>query len=346
MIFCIGISFSFSAAALAIDTSSGPASQADAPVLMEQARQAYEHGMYSDAIAPLERLLNRYPGYPDATTYRILRAWLGHSFLAIKMPEKAITPLETYIEGAGASDQMRGQTHIKLWARIWIIESYLQLEKYREALIASDELKNDPDHTITPELEARSLLLKARTLIALDREPEAAPLVNAALGPATLCGEPKALGEARLLGLELKIHDCSRLASARTLEEAEAIDQLERRGTCLAEAVVLFEKLADSKSEDHADLGRVTLGLAYKNYIHSCQNPPAPQGKSRTSAQQKRTYLVELAAKVVPACRAQAGTASLLLQKWKKDKRLSPSMETTVNSLILNTQTQAQETQL
>jgi tetratricopeptide (TPR) repeat protein len=334
--------FFASSLAQAIDTSSGPATPAGAAVLLSEARQDYEHGLYEESIAPIERLLNRYPGYPDAKTYRELRAWLGHCLLVARKPEQAITPLETYIEGAGPSDQnqARGPGMLRVWGRIWLIEAYLQLEKYREALIAAQELLSDADHRATPEFEARSLLLAARALIALNRENDAQQRVDAASRAALLSGEPKVLGEQRLLQLELKLYRCSLWPSAKRLNEAETIDQLDRRGTCLEEAIIDFERLASAKSEEHLSLGQETLNLGYRRYLSACKNPPeAMPAQINPSPRQRATYLSELSAKVGPACRQHAASGAELLRQWVKSPEAksavaSRSAETGVRTMI------------
>ncbi|MDR3606709.1 MAG: hypothetical protein P4M08_04925 [Oligoflexia bacterium] len=305
----------------AVETSSGPTTMEGAEVLWHDAKKAYEEGLYDEAIPPIERLLSRYPGYPDAKRYRELRAWLGHAWLAQGKPEKAISPLQAYLEGAGRTDSSlwtSEESVNRAHARIRIVDAYTQLRKFQDALIAVEELKKDPAHNLTSELEARSLLQEARLLIALGRQNEAATLVVSASAPAQRAAQPAVLGEQRLLETELKAETCARFPSAKALEESETINQLDRRGICLEEAMLYFERLVNAKSETHSELARDLFSRAFKNYKEACANPPpSTKTKVQTTAQQKVTYREELAAKLIPACQAHAENAAALLRKWK-----------------------------
>jgi hypothetical protein len=163
-------------------------------------------------------------------------------------------------------------------------------------------------------------LLQARALIALGREDEAQGRVDAAEKPAQLTGDPKRLGEQRILELELKLHRCQLWPSAPALSEAETIDQLEHRGQCLEESLLGFERLVLSKSEDHVALARLSLQSGFESYLEACESPPAPVSaphkKPFTSAQ-KSKYRSELVAKTGPACAQHAESASQLLRQWE-----------------------------
>jgi tetratricopeptide (TPR) repeat protein len=310
--------------AFAIENSSGPATPEGAKLTWTEARDAYQQGHYADAIGPIERLLARYPGYPDATAYLEARAWLGHSQLVLGAPSEAVAPLSAYIEGAG-----RANPPLTSQARIWLGDSYVELGHYQEALLTARELalklEAAPDAALPPEFEAQALQLKARALIGLGRMEEAARAVASAASPSERSAKPPILGEQRLLETRIKARECGRLPSAPSLEEAETIDQLNRRGLCLEESIVLFERLITTGSEEHVQRGEEMVAGAFTDYTKACENPPAPVFRAKnhhassmhgTPAARAR-YRTELIARLMPSCRAHAASASELLRKWQ-----------------------------
>ncbi|HLD99675.1 MAG TPA: tetratricopeptide repeat protein [Bdellovibrionota bacterium] len=283
----------------AADTSTGPAAPADAEILWNDGKAAFERGDFETAAYALKRIVDRYPGYPG---YLEAHRLLGESFLRLDKPKAAIAPLKYYISGTRDA-QNAARTRLSLG------EAYLALKQFREAYLTALEIEKSPN----PLPEGQ--LLRAQANIGLNRDAEALRIVSSVRKSLP----PSAIPRASWIELRLKTRACSRLASRSPLEEGYVLEQMDRRSTCLLEAMLLFQKTLELENPDFAEKARTEMLSAYELYSQVCLNPPRPPGKKRSQIELKR-YRIELSTLLRKKCNRHYQEASALLESWAPAK--------------------------
>jgi tetratricopeptide (TPR) repeat protein len=312
------ISCSFALPALAADSSVGPVSEAEGVILWKESQTDYSRENCQDALNPLKRLVDRYPGYPTASDYRKARFELGHCYFELKKDKEAVRTLKTYLEGSGEhpdSDQ----------ARELLGRAQLRLKQFHEADLTSQELQKSE----APEAQAKALLLRSQVWIARDQNEKAKASVISALSLAESLKSKPLLGEARATEYEIMTRECLRSSStqrhkkgkALLKDEAHVRSEIETRGTCLTEALVQFRKVLGTEHEPSAERALTLAKNSFADYRQACENPPQPPAlkpRDRT-ADQLRKYRNELVDNLSQIYENHRKTAVQMIVNWKQE---------------------------
>ncbi len=294
--------------------AAGPASDEEARILWVDGKKAMDEGRYDQAIVPLERLVARYPGYPGFIESRLL---LGKALLQQGRPKDAQPYLKDYIQDQGTSAEA-------IRARLLLIRTRLALGEYNEALLGAIEVSRWVNNK--PELLAETLLLKARAQIGLKQDMRAESTLDSAKKTLTDQMPASLRTEAFAAGLKLKLLACAKFPSAGPLDESQIRDQLDRRGTCLLQSLLIHRQALAAGDMALARLAQSELTQAARNYSHTCSNPPPPPpitiGPDKTrktrTAQQVKTYNREMSVVLEQDCRAKLKQGYDLTQGWKE----------------------------
>ncbi|MGK5081902.1 tetratricopeptide repeat protein [Bdellovibrionota bacterium FG-1] len=273
-------------------TSVGPTSRGESEILWKDGHASFEARNFSRAAYLLERLLARYPGHPNSTEAQFL---LSHSYLELKKPEKAKRLLKDYV-------LTHPKTEDGIAARIELMRAYLALHQPSEALLTSDEnlhilsAQTPQKSEKAPLFHVETLVLKAKALIQLDRDPQSSAAIASVQAVVADKAPPSLKGE--LLGVRqaLKLRSCAKFPSANFLEEAQARDQLGRRGECILESLLFFHQTLLTADLASAQESKDRLLTGFKSYLKACSKPPGPPAlhpKPRTP-DQTHAYLREL----------------------------------------------------
>lgn len=313
----MSVSFWITSAALASDPSTGPTSNAEAAILWADSQSAFQAQKYSASITPLERLLARYPGYPDLKDYREIRYQLGKCYFETRDSasenKKTNQLLHAYLEGSGEHPH-------RLEALELIGRLQLREKNYDEAMLVALELGKTED----PSFKARSLTLKARALLGkgqLSAAKEIA-LSNGTLARTTRSEE--ILGEAELVQLEILIAECD-VKTPQVQSEDEVRTQIQERGACLQESLVHYRELLNADDEHSAKSADEIVLAAYHTYSKACSNPPAPpplvvDGKpKKRTPEQLKNYHSELSQHLRSIYAVQKQTALSFIKNWENE---------------------------
>src|SRR6185437_5970364 len=254
---------------------------------------AFQEGHYQDAINSLQRLVDRYPGYPG---YLEAHRYLGRSLMLVNRPADAEKPLRSYINATG--DRKLG-----IQTRLWLAEDELMLSKANQAylttLAVEKETKERGPHP-DQSLYAQSQFLKTRALLAMNQDRRAQRVLDSiALSPAVE-SNPMLKGGLARTQIELKLRSCAKLpvtgSHAKPMTDGQARDQFSQRALCLQEALALFETAAESGDSQTATDAGHRISEAYRAYAMAVRNPPPPIGLRPTEStpEQKKQYKVEL----------------------------------------------------
>ena len=300
-------------------TSVGPTSPEEARLLLSDGNDAFEARNYEDAAVKLKRLVARYPGYPG---YLPAHLTLGRALLALNRPEEAVAPLKYYVS-ASKTPKARG------WGRVYLARAYLLTGKPREALSMSGEIEREKilpggvggakTDAEAADLVAESLLIRARALMALERDAEALTAVTSArkLDP----WRPGTRGESAGLELELVLRSCARMSTPGPLAEDQVRNQLERRGVCLSESLIPLRTIAETGDKTSLEEATKAELKAWENFSQACANPPKPpenlpDKKKKRTPEQLKEYFKELDQVLREDCRKRAASALGILAEW------------------------------
>ena len=301
----IALTFSHPTWAADSGNSSGPTSDSEAKILWTEGKADFEAKKFQDAARTLSRYIDRYPSYPGYLDAQLL---LGMSYLSMKQPEKALKPLKYYAEALGNSTaSMRG--------RLPLGQTYLQLKKFNEAYLVSEELLHyTTTKTSPPGFNLKALLLKTEALVGMNRDVRANQALDAFRKE--LKKDPDAEASDlrapfRFSELTLKTRSCSKFPSPGQLDEAQTRSQLIRKGDCLLEASTVFMELIRTGDEDWVKPAIPVLENSYHDYKKGCASPPNPPGKR--TAQELASYKQELTMLLKKDCRAKMDRAIEIL---------------------------------
>ncbi len=277
--------------------SVGPRSEEETQFLLRESREAFDSGRADDAARLLKRLVSRYPSHPEMAKSQLL---LGKSLTVLGKPKEAIPHLLRAIEAWG--NQPDGVA-----ARLPLGRAYLAAADPRAALVVVRELTQGPaGKKASAEVLSEALQIQAYAHLALKKETDArrdlhSLVVSAAA--ANTAGQPlppTILAETAWLELKLKSNECARLPAPGRMEEGQARVQMERRGTCVQEAVLFALRTADAEPLAWAPKAAASLSDILKGFERACRNPPVPPG-ARSSTQLKK-YRQELVQHLLPLC--------------------------------------------
>ncbi len=265
--------------------SIGPHSEQEAALLLQEGNLAFKNGKFADSARLLRRLVARYPSHAGIAR---TRHTLALSLLAIGKPKEAIPYLQKVIEIWGSSaDGMR--------ARLPLARAYLQANDPRAALIAVLEIRNAP-----VDIRSEALLLQSQAHLELRNNLKASRAVE----EASLLLKDEQASEAEWIRLTLKHRECERLPSKGPLDEAQTLAQIERRGACLQEAILIATRvLTHSTDPGWLKKTKESLTSSVDRFLKACQNPPPPAEK-RNRIELKK-YRAELVFRLKSLCEKQ-----------------------------------------
>ena len=298
-------------------TSVGPTSAEEASVLFEEGQKSFHDESYQTVIDDLQRLVDRYPAAPG---YLAAHRMLGIAYLNLGKFKRALTPLKYYVQTAGNSTA-------GLETRLWLGAAYLGLGQSNDAYLCAAEIinrleKEEDRKKITPvgqlrDIQIQALLLKADALLMQDHSERAIRAMTSA--EQLISPDSPALLQAYLarVQLEIKTGECSRFSKTGPLEELQVKNQMERKGTCLLQAAMIYHDTLKTGEKKWSAVATQDLKAALKNYSLSCAHPPRPPGK-RTQLELRR-YTAELAELLRPECERNHTKLKELLNTWKQE---------------------------
>jgi tetratricopeptide (TPR) repeat protein len=302
--------------ALAADSSIGPVSEAESAILWKDSQKYYKSADYENAISRLKRLVDRYPGSPTATDYRMARFELGHCYFELKQDKEAIRTLKTYLEGPGEHPKAEE-------AREMLGLAQLRSKKIQEAYLTSLELEKYE----APETQAKAFLLRSQVWIARNQNEKAKASTVSALALAHQTQSKSLLGRAHELEFEIRTRECAPMNQAKRKpgreikEESKVRSEIDTRGTCLTEALIPFRQSLTPEHSASADQAVSVAIQAFKDYRLACENPPNPprlKPKDRTAEQLKR-YRNELVDNLTQVYETHRKAALQMLINWKQE---------------------------
>jgi tetratricopeptide (TPR) repeat protein len=290
-----------------VPTSLGPTSQEEAQILWQDGQTSYAEARFQDTVNQLSRYVDRYPGNPGFLEAYFL---LGRSYFELKRFKEALKTFQYYITS-------KGITPASAEANVWVGRSYLELGKFQEALQVSIEL--DQLQSLPPEIILWKLLIKSRALLSLGHEAKASNTINIAEHEISETTSKALIGHINTLKLQAKTMSCARLKALAPLDETQALSLIERRGTCLLEALLTFNKILKTEDPTSAAEAATHLNKAFEAYKKACIHPPLPKpihGHTRTFKEMK-SYRAELAELLLKNYRENSLHAFTLLNSWK-----------------------------
>ncbi|MEO7164924.1 MAG: tetratricopeptide repeat protein [Bdellovibrionia bacterium] len=302
LIFILPCNLSYSA-----PTSLGPTSQEEAEILWQDGQTSYAEDRFQDAINQLGRYVDRYPGRVGYLEAHFL---LGKSYFGLKKFKEALKSFQYYVTSKGINPTSAE-------ANVWVGRSYLELRKFQEALQVAIEL--DQLQALPPEVVLWKLLIKSRALVGLRHEVKASNTIELAEHEISESTSKALVGQIYSLKLQAKALSCARLQAVVPLEEIQALSLTERRGTCLLETLLTFNKILKTDDPASAADAATYLNQAFDAYRKACIHPPLPKpipGHPRT-AKQLKTYRAELSELLLKNYRENALHGSELLNSWK-----------------------------
>ena len=308
-------------------SSRGPTSDEEAALLWKDGQKAYDLSNYSEAIQNLQRLVDRYPGKPGYLQAHYL---LGHSLVKSGDTKHAIEPLRYFIAASSPADES--------WsARLLLAQAYLDTGKFQEAKLTALEIQNRINQknlpAISPDFVIEAVLVRSAALFGLKHFAEAAQLSQSAEGLLTPQSSAALTGKTLLHGLKMKTFQCSQLGSKGPLSEAQLRNQFDRRGSCLLEALLIFQRIAKAEDTLSLDTAEKELGLAFQTYRHACLSPPQASGVVRTPKQALQ-FRAELGNSLFQDFKKVANRSQELLTSWKSSS--SPIVQGSIQRLSMN----------
>ena len=315
----------------AVATSTGPTSKTDAALHWQLGKEALEAAevsskqiptegaaktQFQDAINHLQRYVDRYAGSPN---YLEAHYYLGLAYQGLNQTAKAIAPLK-YCVNTSALEAVLG-----LKCRVALGRAYLKQKKHHEAEligleaepIAEGAKKTPLALNLTLELQ----LIKAEALLLLKQEARAAGILQRTLTQVAPDAAAELKGQASLLQLKLKLTECSHLPSQNSLDEGQVQSELERKGTCLLEALVVMNQTLSNDDLASARAATTVAQNAFESYLNLCQSPP--QKLIRTSPglsrKEKRRAYLELTDHLIQNCRKKSEAGIELIEGWKAE---------------------------
>lgn len=150
-------------------------------------------------------------------------------------------------------------------------------------------LDRTPADRLAP-VQSRARLLQAQSQFALGQYAETEKTLDLAEA-----GAPASLGEeGGILRIRLRLVECGRFPSAARLSEEQAIDQFDRKATCLQDALSRFKPGADSPARLGARQALREEAAKLRGYAEKPPLPPRAQagaGHAKRYSQELSTLL-------------------------------------------------------
>ncbi len=248
-------------------TSTGPTSDQEAEFLWKEGQNAIQELRFQDASLTLQRLIDRYPSKKGYLKAHLL---LGKSFIRLGKAKEAVPLLQNFILSTPSKREAA-------YAQIELGHAYIELKKWNEAYLTTLEMNHLASQTELPsDFLLGSLLVKVQSLLGLHHPLRATQALESTEKQITDKNSAEVRGQASVLKLHLKILNCAQLPIPGPLDEAQIMDQLDRKGTCLQEALLLFQKTLQTGDLLSATTTASQLNENFDSYIHQCSHPPHP----------------------------------------------------------------------
>lgn len=295
---------------IAADSNASQPIESSARTLWDQGRSAYFASHYQEALVHLKELIDFYPAQEGYLQAHLL---LGQSYLKLKNPAAAIEPLKYYINATSQSPK-------SILARIALAQAYLNLRKFSEAELISYEIQQmEAKYTLKSDEKIEALLIQARAFIGFHQENKAAERIQDIKKQLTETNSSSIQGQTFALELKLKALKCSQLPSQRTLEEGQVIDQMNRRGTCLLEALLPLQKVLTIGELESIQFSVDEIEKAFESYFQTCAYPPLPPLTPKRTEKQLTRYRQELSDHLMKNCKKVPQEALELILAWKSE---------------------------
>ncbi len=278
--------------------------QNEAKTLWIESQSALTHNDLENAIYFLKQFVSRYPGQPDFLKAQIL---LGSALRKSGKTEESIPYFTDYIRNTQINPD-------SIQARLELSQAYLDTKKFSEAHLAVLEAEKALQTRPNLELRIPVLFMKAQSWIALDRDFQAFQLIESLEKQFMQGSDLKMKGKGYNLKITAKTHLCAQLNLKGNLNESQIHNQIERRGLCLLEALLIFQKTLQIGHHPFIDSTTIELEKAFSDYHQACSHPPAPKSRTRQAQNQ---FQKELADWLIPECQKKSSTALELLDSWK-----------------------------
>jgi len=327
------ISLSHSMAASSTMSSYGPTSLSEAKLLWEDGTKALEEAQlaelqsdqplqkeraqkqYKEAASFLQRYVDRYPGSPH---YLESHLYLGQAYLGLHQANKAAVALKYCVYSSNVEPFMN------LKSRLSLAQANLELGQYALAETVTNEASAlIQNHSELPTvLVQRISLLRAEALLQLGQFELSHRLLQNTLDQLnTLPSSPPATelkAEAYLLQMKYRLKECSllphvaatQIANQASIEEGQILDQMNRRGTCLLEALLPYRKELELNIFPIAQKASETLQKNLHAYAQTCRAPSASWFVSKKARNEITDVLID-------RCHTQLMLGFEFLQSWK-----------------------------
>ena len=292
----------------AAPTSLGPTSPEEAEILWRDGQRASQESRHQDTINQLGRYVDRYPGEPGFLEAHFI---LGKAYFELKRTPEALKTFQYYVHS-------KGMTPAAAEARVWMGRSYLLLGKNHEALQVSLELEQIQAQ-LPPEITLWKLLIQARAYVNMKNETSARNAVEVAEHEISATTPPNLKGQIYALKLQVKAMSCAHLQSSVPLDETQALSLMDRRGTCMLETLLIFNKALKTENPPAVTEAAVHLNRAFEAYRIACHRapPPKPIADHKRTPEEFKSYRDELGDLLSKNYRGNSLQALELLNSWK-----------------------------
>jgi hypothetical protein len=123
--------------------------------------------------------------------------------------------------------------------------------------------------------------------------------------------------EAASTRMKLVTRRCAKLPGKGGMNEAQARDELERRGGCVLEATVLARDTLMTGQVIWAKQVEREAVDALNSFRKACSEPPAPLKKAKRTREELKKYKAELADILARDCAKTIQGAVTMLDGWK-----------------------------
>ncbi len=305
----LSILLTFQSMSYGAPSSLGPTYDQEAQIIWKKGYAAIQNSHFQIAVNHLQRLVDRYPSDSNALEAHFL---LGKAFLELGKAKEAIAPLKYFILSAN--------THpASIRARLYLGTAYLDLKEFLNAVSVIEEINHLPSKLKSLDMNQDARLIEIEALLGLKHEARARSAMETAIREMSNKMSRSTQGKTLFLDLNLKVLECNHLPSPDSMNENQLKNQLDRRGTCLLEALLLYRNTLINKDIPSATQATELLSQAFQDYDHSCTTPSLHLNahELKRSPQQKSAYLGELADLLIQECGKKYNTGLALLNSWK-----------------------------
>lgn len=298
----------------AAPTNLGPGSEVEAVVLWKEGQRLFSEQAYEEAAARLQRFIDRYPG---AEGFLEAHRLLGEAYLNSGQPKEGLPPLRHFIEGTRSRKEADQ-------ARFLLGRTYLALSRFPEARLVVKELSSSTD----PHVVAEGTLLEARIHIAMNKDPAAYSSLESAresARKATSQAAPDFSARALVVETQLKTRACARYPSSTRLNEGQMRDQMNRRGICLHEAILLFHQTVQTEQARPVEESLALVSQAFQDYSQACRAPVV--NLPRLTASQKAAYEKDLKELLARECSKKFREARTMIEEFQKKSPSSTALQ-------------------